>query len=175
MNKRCLTVLVMIFLGSSGCASMDWHTKLQNGYFDKDGNRAGRSGSWPCVKQAMKETDLSIYLNYCVNDPKCKELAETCMKENGYIEARTFETSEERMALYQKAYEENWIKPGMTRQEVVSFIGGPQIATVQLIPPRKIWIYCRSAMKTAFVGFNFVLQVTWVDGRVERVEKQFRL
>ena len=175
MNKIVSVSVVAMVVLLAGCASTDCHKKLQTEYFDKDGKRAGYSGSWPCVKQAMKETNLSIYFDQCVKNPSCKELAETCMKEKGFIEAKSFKTTNERMALYQKAYEENWIKPGMTRPEVIALIGAPQIATVQLIPPRKIWLYCRSAAKTAFVGFNFVLQVTWVDDKVESVEKKFKI
>jgi hypothetical protein len=96
------------------------------------------------------------------------------MKENGYVEAKTFETSKERMALYRKAYEENWIKPGMTRLEVIGLLGALQIATHQLIPPRKIWWYCRSATKTALIGYNFVLQITCMKIRLNRLIENLR-
>jgi hypothetical protein len=165
----------------TGCANIGWNQRMQNGFFDKDGNKAGFSGSWPCIKQALKETypnALERQVKTC-NTTSCHELAETCMKEKGYTEAKTFETTEGRMAIYRKAYEEGWIKPGMTRLEVITLIGAPQIATVQLIPPRKIWMYCRSATKTAFVGFNWVFQITWVgDGeeyRVESAERVFKM
>jgi hypothetical protein len=173
--RKLILLAMVIGLLMGGCSSVQWHTRLQTGYFDKDGKKAGYSGSWPCVKQAMKETGRSTVYEHCNTDPKCKELAETCMKEKGYIEAKTFETTEERMALYQKAYEEGWIKPGMSRLEVIDLLGAPQIATVQLIPPRKIWMYCRSAAKTAFVGFNFILQIAWYEDKVESVDRKFKI
>ena len=171
MKKGILLIIGLMVL--VGCASVDWHNKLQMQYFDKDGKLAGYSGSWPCVKQAMKETGHSIIFEFCNSDPKCKDLAETCMEDKGYIEAKMFETTEERITLYRRAYEEGWIKPGMTRLEVINLLGAPQIVTYQLIPPRKIWMYCRSATKTALIGFNFVLQITWSEDRVESIEKKF--
>lgn len=180
--KRMVMVLMLTMVMLVGCATMDWTSKMQNGYFDKDGKRAGFSGSWPCIKQGLKEAypnTLERQFRTCPSNPICKELAETCMKEEGYTEAKTFETTEERMAIYRKAYEEGWIKPGMTRLEVINLIGAPQIATVQLIPPRKIWMYCRSAAKTAFVGYNRVFKISWVgDGveyRVESAERVFKM
>ncbi len=97
------------------------------------------------------------------------------MKEKGYFEAKAIETTKERMNLYRMAYEAGWIKPGMTRIEVIDLIGAPQIVTFQLIPPRKIWIYCRSATKTTFIGFNFVLQIIWYEDKVESVERVFKI
>jgi hypothetical protein len=168
-------VVLILFIILFGCADIRWQKKLQRGYFDKNGNTPGYSNSWQCIKQAMKETGHNIMFEYCINDPKCKELAETCIKEKGYIEANIFETTEERMNLYRKAYEENWIKPGMTRLEVISILGAPQITTIQLIPSRKIWIYCRNATKTALIGFNFILQIIWFEDRVEKVERIFKI
>ena len=172
MRKLILVLLAMVML--SGCGNMKWHQKYQTGYFDKDGKPAGYSGERKCLKQAKKDTGNS-WLQYCENDPKCTELMEACMKENGYTEAKTFETTEERMALYRKAYEEGWIKPGMSRLEVINLLGAPQIATYQLIPPRKIWMYCRSATKTAFLGYNFVLLITWNEDKVESVDRKFKI
>jgi hypothetical protein len=123
--------------------------------------------------QAKKETGNS-WLNFCENDKRCSELMETCMREK-YTEAKAFETTNEQMEIYRKAYEEGWIKPGMTRLEVIDLIGAPQIITVQLIPPKKIWMYCRSAAKTAFIGYNFVLQITWSEDMVESVNRKFIL
>jgi len=176
MKKGILLIVALMVFG--GCADISWQTKMQTGYFDKDGNRAGLSGSWSCISQSLKEAypnALERQVRTCSGSPVCKELAETCMKEKGYIEAKSFETTEERMALYRKAYEEGWIKPGMTRLEVVSLLGAPQIATIQLIPPRKVWIYCRSAAKTAFVGFNFIFQIIWNEDKVESVDRHFKI
>ena len=172
MEKMMLVLVAMVML--FGCSNVNWHTKFQRGYFDKDGKPAGYSGERKCLKQAKKDTGNS-WLQYCENDPKCTELMEVCMKENGYVEAKTFETTEERMALYRKVYEEGWIKPGMSRLEVISLLGAPQIVTGQLIPPRKIWMYCRSAAKTAFIGFNFVLQITWYEDKVESIDIKFKI
>ncbi len=59
--------------------------------------------------------------------------------------------------------------------EVVGLIGAPQIYTYQLIPPRKIWMYCRSATKTAFIGYNFILQITWYEDKVESAGRKFKI
>jgi len=176
--KKILILAMVIGLLMSGCAEMAWNQKMQQGYFDQNGKKAGMSGSLPCIRQAMKEIHPNVIersFSTCGVNPQCAALAEACMKEKGYIEAKTFETTEERMALYQKAYEEGWIKTGMTRLEVINLIGAPQIASVQLIPPRKIWMYCRSAAKTAFIGFNFVLLITWNDDKVESVNRTFKI
>jgi hypothetical protein len=180
MRKLILFLVAMVLgLLMSACASLNWHKKLQNDYFDENGNRAGYSADRFCTKQAMKEVGYSYMIGeygQCAKDPKCRELAETCMEENGFTLSKQFETTAERMALYQKAYEENWIKPGMTRLEVISLIGAPQIITIQLSPPRKIWIYCRNAAKTAFIGYNFIFQVTWdSEGKVESAQKVFKI
>jgi len=170
-------MLAMVIL--CGCSEFKWTTKMQKEYFDKDGNKAGFSGSWPCIKQAMREAypnAVERSVSTCGKNPLCKQLAETCMEEKGFTLSKQFDTTEERLALYQKAYEENWIKPGMTRLEVISLIGAPQIITIQLSPPRKIWIYCRNAAKTAFIGYNFIFQVTWdSEGRVESARKVFKI
>lgn len=175
--KKIMMVLalamVSLFLGS-GCGNLKWHQKYQTGYFDKDGKPAGYSGETKCLKQAKKETKNS-WLEYCENDPKCSELMEVCMAENGYTQAKTFETTEERMTLYRKAYEEGWIKPGMSRWEVINLLGAPQIATYQLIPPRKLWQYCRSATQAILIGFNFELQITWNEDKVESVKRIFMM
>ncbi len=175
--KKILMLATVLGLLVSGCSNVSWHGKFQNGYFDKDGKRAGYSGEMICLKQAKKETGNS-WLRYCENDPKCTELMETCMKEK-YTEAKAFETTKDRMEIYRKAYEEGWIKPGMTRLEVINLLGAPQIITVQMIPPRKIWMYCRSAAKTALIGYNWVFKISWVgDGveyRVESAERVFKM
>ena len=176
MKKLILFLLAMVVLG--GCAEMSWQQKMQTGYFDKDGKRAGMSGSWSCIKQALKETypnTIERQVKTCGTNPNCKELAETCMKEKGYIEAKTFDTTKERMEVYRKAYEEGWIKPGMTSLEVVNLLGAPQLVTVQLLPPKKVWMYCRNAYKTAFIGYNFVLYITWVDDKVESCQRIFKM
>jgi hypothetical protein len=40
---------------SAGYSNVNWHTKYQRGYFDKDGNPAGYSGERKRLKQAKKE------------------------------------------------------------------------------------------------------------------------
>jgi hypothetical protein len=71
----------------TGCAEVNWNRKMQTQYFDKDGNKAGLSGSWPCIKQALKEAypnALDRQTHTCSKNPLCKELAETCMEQNGF-------------------------------------------------------------------------------------------
>lgn len=174
--KKLIMLAMVIELLISGCSSVDWHTKLQRGYFDKDGKTAGLSNDLSCGKQAKKELGLGISVDdNCFKDKRCRDLVEICLKERGFIEAKTFESTEERMAIYKKAYEEGWIKPGMTRLEVVNLIGAPQVVTYQLIPPRKLWWYCRSATKTVLIGYNYVLQIIWNEDKVESVDKRFKI
>jgi hypothetical protein len=55
--------------------------------------KAGFSGSQPCIRQALKETypnALERQVKTCGTNPNCKELAENCMKEKGFVEAKTF-------------------------------------------------------------------------------------
>lgn len=132
MKKIVFLLTMAILLGGCGGA-YSWHWKLQNGYFDEAGNRAGYSVARSCTRQGMKEAGYSyVFGDYgqCAKDPRCRELTEICIKGKGFIEAITFESTEERMALYRKAYEESRIKPGMTRLEVINLIGAPQIATL---------------------------------------------
>lgn len=170
--SEVFSALIAFFLVVSGCSNVKWHERFQRGYFDQTGKPAGYSGEMKCLTQAKKDTGNS-WMRYCENDPACTQLMEACMVENGYMEARRFETTAERMALYNKAYEEAWIKPGMSRLEVINLVGAPQIMTQQLIPYRKIWMYCRSGAKTAFVGYNFALQVVWHEDKVESVHRTF--
>ena len=169
-------IFLMVFLFIVGCTEMAQTTRIQNNFFDENGNKAGYSNELACRRQAAKEGGFSyLERQTCYSKPVCKELAEACLRGKGFNEAISFETTEERMAIYRKAYEESWIKPGMTRLEVVSLIGAPQITTFQLIPPRKVWIYCRSAAKTAFVGFNFVFKIIWNEDKVESVDRHFKI
>lgn len=53
--KKMAIVLMLTMVMLVGCGTIDWTSKMENGYFDKDGKRAGFSGSWPCIKQGLKE------------------------------------------------------------------------------------------------------------------------
>jgi len=175
MKKMLIIILAMVSLIMvGGCASVERAQKFQNLYFDKDGNRAGGGVDLRCLKQALKKNGQSI-LGFC-DTPNCNELREACMVEAGYTtgESRAFATTEERMALYKQAYEEGWIKPGMGPKEVLSILGSPQ-AFAAIKTSKYTWIYCRSATKTALIGFNFTFNITFLNGRVVGVVREFRM
>jgi hypothetical protein len=84
MKKILLVVFVMMIFDCWGCGETKWNSKLQNAY-TLEGKKAGYSQSVSCLKEAMKKTNRNYYLQFCGTDPKCRELAEQCLKDKGFI------------------------------------------------------------------------------------------